>query len=157
MKKFLLTTGTSLHDLKSTLAGFETFWDEWECLSVKYKIDINRINTTWQTPVGGNPLVYMERLLTILKNARDLNEQLDCLSGINLDNYGAYYASKYEDFKIVSQEMGFKYDPDQQDQLPYNQDFQFYRTDLQVLHELAASKYDGFMHDYVFINSPYHY
>lgn len=142
--KFLEQTGTSRHDLKSTIDGFEVFWEEWEKMSVANQIDIGRINGKWETPVGGNPLVYMERLMTILKNARNLSEQVDCLDGIKLDNYTAYYASRYEGFKVVSSEMALTYDADAQDKLEFSPDRHVYMVDLDYMFSTPMNNKDSF-------------
>jgi hypothetical protein len=247
LKKFLETTGSSRHDLKSTLEGFDAFWNEWERMSLNNKIDIGRINTSWKAPIGcdfqvmsseptlsslpkgnnsayvlvqsksgqdpsalyfvdrsrvipiitpltflknqsvatftkdlfpseknktytdipslsatqlqaitsitghnhvrsggGNPLVYMERLLTILRNTRNVSEQLDCLDGITLSNYGAYYASKYEGFNIVSKEMGLNYDLDKQNQIAFNPNAQVYRVELEGVKEFVDDDHSLF-------------
>ena len=135
LKKFLERTGRSQHELKTTLTAFEDFWEQWFDMAAKNKLDPNAINTNWSTPEGGNPIVYMERLLTLLKNARDLKEQCEYLDGIVLDNYGAYYASKYEGFKLVSKEMGFNYNPEEQHRIPYNPQANVYRVNLTDLCE----------------------
>lgn len=133
LMRFLQKTGSSRHDLKSTLDGFEAFWEEWESICLKNKIEVHRINVNWSTPQGGNPLVYMERLLVILRNARDVSEQLDSLEGLVLDNYGAYYASAYEGFKTVSSEMGFYYDRNKQDSKPFDLNASVYRVELDTM------------------------
>ena len=71
--------------LGDAVHGFEAFWDEWQALAREKKVDPNRISGyRWSMPSIGNPVVYMERLLTILKNTRDLDEQLRGLGGFNL-------------------------------------------------------------------------
>lgn len=80
--EFLLyTDDTTQFNLDDILKGFDQFWREWSALAYKNKIDVNAINGRWSHKKIGNPLVYMERLLTILKNSRDLSEQLACLGG----------------------------------------------------------------------------
>jgi hypothetical protein len=113
---FIEKTGSSRSELSRVLHGFEEFWTRWTELA--QGIDPNKINQAWQTPLGGNPLVYMERLLTILENARDLDEQLEALPGLELSKYGAYYASKHEYFKIVSADMQFDEQPGTRVDLP---------------------------------------
>lgn len=244
---------TTQFNLEDILKGFDAFWLEWSALAKKNKLDLNEINGRWSHRKVGNPLVYMERLLTILKNSRDLLEQLACLDGLNLvlrkvpqnyglpdfepsfskdkpsisliqkgaefylygnkadgtgwgftllnagtvtaeklpfpelkkrdswppgnfhesqsdpyehpfnfkhtmlyryianagahttsryslDNYGAYYASKYEGFHIVSKEMGLHYDPDRQNAMIFNPDSMVYRVELDRLVEYCAAK-----------------
>lgn len=241
------TDDTTQINLEDTISGFELFWYKWSELANKNKIDLNEINGRWSHKKVGNPLVYMERLLTILQNSRNLREQLDCLGGLEfvlhvapegaslstieddlafdtyqrcsliqkgndfyfygnkangtgwgltkldadivqaeqfpfsilgkpfslrgasyeqsfnpkhkklydhiaalgaddtqdqhiLDNYGAYYASKYEGFHVVSQEMGLHYHPDKQNALPFHPDSTLYRTDLELLTEYCAAR-----------------
>lgn len=238
-----LSDDTTQFNLEDTIKGFEEFWFEWSVLANKNKLDLNAINGRWSHKKVGNPLVYMERLLTILRNSRDLSEQLACLDGLDLvlrsvpanttlpdlerhlgedkqcsliqkgnnfylygnkangtgwgltkldakivaaeklpfpvlresywywdryeqpfdssrtkiyqhiaaagahttpdqslDNYGAYYASKYEGFHIVSKEMGLHYDPDKQNAVPFNPDSSVYRAELGRLIEYCAAK-----------------
>ncbi|MCC2666130.1 MAG: hypothetical protein K0S63_46, partial [Gammaproteobacteria bacterium] len=106
LQQFLSTTGPSHHDLADTLTGFEEFWKEWTQLCKEHNIlDLGCLsNVKWYTRYG-HPVVYMERLITILKNARNLEEQIECLEGITLNSYGVYCDSKYRNFKIVSYEM----------------------------------------------------
>ncbi len=110
LQKFLKNTGVSHHDLSDTLTGFDEFWKEWTQLCKTHNIDspegLGQAN--WHTRYG-HPVVYMERLITILKNARDLEEQIDCLEGITLNSYGLYCDSRYRNFKIVSYEMQDSY------------------------------------------------
>ncbi len=49
--------------------------------------------------------VGLDRLLTILKEARSVEEQLCRLQGVSLQGLGAFYASRYEGFTIVTAEM----------------------------------------------------
>ncbi len=129
LQRFLENTGTSRTDLKDIIDAFEVFWKEYEILCAKEGVSLDKIlNTNWSTSKivyhnyygrdykyhlqqlptpGANPVVYMYRLLSILKNARSVSEQLNNLDDIVLDNYGAYYASKYEGLKLVSKEMHF--------------------------------------------------
>ncbi|GGI78265.1 hypothetical protein [Legionella impletisoli] len=134
-KKFLEHTGSSRHDLTKTVAGFELFWNEWQHLCAQHRVSTAAINTTWSTPQGGEPVVYMERLLFILKNARSLEDQLKGLKDLTLDNYGAYYAAKYEGFRSVAAVMDFDYDYEKLSQEPFNPNLFLYRTDLETLAE----------------------
>ena len=52
-----------------------------------------------------NMKVSLARALYILKNAPDKEEQLACLSGLDFGPNGAYYACRYNQFKLVSKEM----------------------------------------------------
>lgn len=161
-KKFLKNTGSSRHDLSKTVAAFEVFWAELTHLCRKHQVDIKQINAKqWATPQGGNPVVYMERLFLILRNARNLQEQLDCLdsptlvevsrrqrkhgpiAGLVLTNYGAYYASKFEAFKVVSPAMKLTYDRKTQDELPFDQNYQLYRVDLDTLCDVVVKQPDA--------------
>lgn len=138
LQRFLCNTGSSRYNLSKTLAAFETFWNELHLLCNDQNVSIDDINKTdWFTPEGGDPIVYMERLLVILKNARSLSDQFKLLSHISLKNYGAYYASRFEGFKGVSADMGFHYNKDQQDLLPCNPNTNLYRVDLNELVDLA--------------------
>ncbi|WED43646.1 hypothetical protein [Legionella cardiaca] len=135
LMKFLEYTGSSRHDLLRTVTAFEFFWNEITSLCIEKKIEIDQINSGWSTPVGGNPVVYMERVLFLLNNARNLQDQLLGLHNLYLTNYGAYYAAKYEEFKSVSARMKFNYHPDWVDPLPFNLNFQLYRAELDNLCE----------------------
>ena len=269
LTEFLSQTDDSTQfNLEDILKGFDAFWFEWSVLANKNKLDLNEINGRWSHKKVGNPLVHMERLLTLLRNSRDLTEQLACLDGLNLvlrvapdnttlaeierecakdkqcaliqkgnhfylygdksngsestlsqkddlfdflyrdeadgngwgltpldakivaaeklpfpvlrdrywywdryeqsfnfnhtklyqhiaaigahttsyrslDNYGAYYASKYEGFHLVSKEMGFHYDPDKQNSVTFNPDSMVYRTELEPLIEYCAAKWSS--------------
>lgn len=136
LKRFLVNTGASRHNLVKTLESFDFFWSR---LSEKCKGDeevIKFIDSDWSTPEGGQPVVYMERLLTIIQNARgDVAEQLKHLKGIKLDSFGAYYASKYEQFTGIHEGMGFNYQPEKYDALPFNPAFQCYRVDFEHLYQ----------------------
>ena len=246
---------TTQFNLADILKGFDAFWAEWSHLANKNKVNLNDLNGSWSHKKVGNPLVYMERLATILRNSRDLSEQLACLKDIHLvllsapiettipelekvlqsrpclfmdfsdvvllqkgndyflhgnkadgtgwgltqldtkiveaenllfpvlktdydmrqwkynrceqpfnshfsklyqhiaekgahtqsssqllDNYGAYYASKYEGFYIVSKEMGFHYEPDKQNALTFHPDASLYRVDLEQLIDNSTSE-----------------
>ncbi len=134
LKKFLEHTGSSRHNLSQTITSFENFWNELYIICNEQGVSIAGINQSeWHTPHGGDPIVYMERLLFILKNARDLDDQFKLLDGIILDNYGAYYASRYEGFKTVSKAMSLNYDADMQNNQPFNRDFYLYRLELDKL------------------------
>jgi len=117
-KAFLENRDNSPFDFKDMVYGFETFWSEWEALAKKNEVNPADIIGKWAQYSVGNPIVYMERLITILKNARNLHEQVACLSRLDgtsstplfLDNYGPYHASK-EGLYIVGPDMGFNYDP----------------------------------------------
>lgn len=115
LKKFLYINpmGANLiaYDLKATLLGFDKFWDEWVHMSQQHGIDLGGINRDWSVPSGGNPLVYMERMLAILKNARNLNEQVLCLDGIYLNARGPYEATRNEGFRVVATRMEFGLNP----------------------------------------------
>jgi hypothetical protein len=139
LKKFLQNTGSSQHDLSKTVSAFEVFWNELHILCAEQKVPISGINSRkWATPAGGNPVVYIERMLVILKNARSLKDQFKLLKGINLDNYGAYYASRYEGFKAVADAMHLLYDVEAQAQRQFNKNFKYYRVELEQLAEPYA-------------------
>lgn len=101
--RFLIDTGASRHDLKDTLTAFNFFWSELKSLCSPNKLW--KISFLSSTPEFGDPVVYMERLLKILKNARSADEQLDHLDRLSLEHYGPFSASNYENFKLVSEEM----------------------------------------------------
>jgi hypothetical protein len=134
LKKFLVDTGSSKHKFSDTIVAFEFFWSQVNRLCEQRNADINNINADWSTPKGGNPIVYMERLLEILAKSRNLAEQLECLSGLVLNNYGPYYAVKHEGFKLVSKEMKFKVGYFDLDKLPFNPDLQLYRITLDEIY-----------------------
>ncbi len=97
LMKFLNLTKYPSSLLIDILNAFEAFWAEYEALCATNKIDKQgRINNLIAMKKDdGNPIVCMERLLTILTNAgKRLNEQLDA-EGVTLDYFGVYYASKY--------------------------------------------------------------
>jgi hypothetical protein len=215
---------STLFKLTDLLIAYEEFWQEWQDLARQNNIDESAILNAWQKPQNGNPVVYMERLLSILKNARCLSEQLAlnesitlkrvdenenldliinnfvkkptiikqggkyfiyvCQNGLGwrirelnhqimqeealqfpdvnnekqvlltqkdskllqeikplmnvhhredkipLDNYGAYYASKYENFKTVTKEMNLVYDPAIQNKWSFNPEGFIYRVSL---------------------------
>jgi hypothetical protein len=156
LKKFLVNTGSSRHDLSNTVAAFEVFWSEVSHLCKEKNIPLDKINTSWTTGEGGQPVVYMERLLYILKNARDLKEQLTNLADLKLDNYGAYYAARYEGLKSVSVEMRFNYDADKQNKLPFTPDFQLYRVNLEQMAYTVLNKEAGW-YRYVLKNQSEHW
>lgn len=143
-KKFLENTGSSRHDLSETLTAFEMFWSSLQILCLEKKVSIEGINADWSTPNGGHPRVYMERLLFILKNARDLDDQFKGLEGLCLTNYEAYYAARYEGFKSVHRAMRFHYDPEQRDARPFNPNFSFYPVDFKSLLDkyILSKEYD---------------
>ncbi len=72
-----------------------------------------------QTLGGGSAVVYMERLLTILRKARSLKEQLHCLNKLVLTAKGPYYAM-LRGYLAVSYYMDFNCDPDQEDQYEFS-------------------------------------
>lgn len=135
LKRFMTHTGSSRHNLEATLIAFDRFWQEVTDLCNKNKADINHLDTDWIVPQGCQPAVYMERLLSILKNARDLNEQFKCLNYLKLDNYGPYYASRFEAFKTVSPQMEFNYNPEEQNKKPLNS--RLYQTNMDEINQLV--------------------
>lgn len=50
----------------------------------------------------------LSRLLFIINNSSDPEEQLTCCAGLDLDIHGAYYASRYNHYKLVSWQMKLK-------------------------------------------------
>ncbi|QLZ68254.1 hypothetical protein FOLKNPGA_01032 [Legionella sp. PC1000] len=50
----------------------------------------------------------LDRLLFIINNSSDPEEQLTCLDGLDFDVYGAYYASRYNRYKLLSRHMNLK-------------------------------------------------
>ncbi|MDP3562551.1 MAG: hypothetical protein Q8R83_10285 [Legionellaceae bacterium] len=244
LKEFLEATDGSPFDLGDLVSGFDTFWSEWEKLAKKDDVKLDQVLGRWTHKKSGNPLVYMERLLTILKNARDLNEQVSLFDAdlilmevssskpdaalsmylsessgpriikrgrdyllfsksiddkwelttldrdtiekqddldfeyvdslghpntgnllkfdkkhqplydhiihkkahlahvpISLGNYDGYYASLYEEFKLIRKVMGFNYDPEEQDSQAYLPEGTIYKSYLNELvkYELSES------------------
>ena len=140
LKRFLATTGASQHDLNKTLEAFDIFWLKYNKLCKENDKLLQALNITWSTPTGGQPAVYMQRLLTILENARNLPDQLQSLDGIVLNQHGAYYASRYEGFTEVHPAMGFDYHPDAPfNSQPFNRNFNLYRVNIEAL-EYEAKK-----------------
>lgn len=138
LKRFLEHTGSSQHDFSKTITAFEVFWNEVNLLCSEQKVSIAGINNAnWSTPKGGSPVVYMERMLCILKNARSLDDQFKLLN-ITLSNYDAYYASRYEGFKAVCDEMLFNYKAKREDKRPFNKNYNLYKADLTYLTELFS-------------------
>ncbi len=147
--KSFLKNGSSPHDLSKTVSAFELFWNELNLLCTEQKVSINGINEhQWFIPKGGNPVVYMERMLVILKNARKLEDQFKLLTGISLENYGAYYASRFEGFNAVSAEMHLTYDP-ALNQGTFNKNFNQYRVDLDTIIEPFITKISYFQISYI--------
>jgi len=87
IKQFLKYTGSSQHDLVKTIHAFEVFWSELTQLCAEQKIPLSQFKDNWQFPRQGNPLVYMERMLCILKNARSLDDQFKVMRGLELNQY----------------------------------------------------------------------
>ena len=146
---FLKDTGTSRHDLSKTIVAFNQFWTELKVMCQLANVPMEKLKAPeWSTPHGGNPVVYMERMLCILRNARNLGDQLDNLKsvaegsvfklpGIRLDNYGAYYAMKYEKYRTVSPLMLLTYRAEEQDARPFNPAFMLYQSSLESDFERA--------------------
>lgn len=120
LSQFVLDTGSSKHDLAKTILAFDEFWIILSSVCKANNINRNDIKINWETPVGGNPVVYMERLITIISKARNPKEQLDCLNGLKLSNIGPYYGIKYEGYKVVSSEMSLSYDRSKQNAKPFS-------------------------------------
>lgn len=81
--------------------GFVYFCSQLEELSPGMKL-------TQYCPFEGveDMRVGLDRLLTILRNAKDFNEQFyQGLKGLSLDGLGPFYASRYEGFKLVTAKM----------------------------------------------------
>lgn len=135
LKAFLTSTGPSRHDFQHTLEAFQLFWHQLDTECQKQQVNLGSIEPKWITGKG-HPVVYMERLATILSHSRNLEEQLQSLEEVNLDGYGAYYASKYEGFKVVSTEMGFVYNPDIEKERQFNPEHHVYCTSLETLSSL---------------------
>ncbi len=127
------------YDLGHLVDAFEEFWKQWSELAEQNDLPLNLINEKkWSHPKWGSPVVYMERLITILKNARNVSEQLEHLCHKpdkeemidGLRNYGDYYASTEEDFKLVSPIMELEYKPEEASEKPFNKEAAVYRTTL---------------------------
>ncbi|KTC65404.1 coiled-coil protein (plasmid) [Legionella adelaidensis] len=153
LKRFLQNTGTSQHELSKTLDGFEYFWRNFSLLCKDNLALMQLLDTNWVVPCGGQPLVYMERLLAILNNARNLQDQLSCLQGISLSQYGAYYASKYEGFTGVHPSMVLDYDPQKINAIPFNSAFQLYRIELATLFEIVDRGAEAIKEDYCLLKN----
>jgi len=140
LKRFLVNTGSSQHNLSHTLEDFDAFWHQFKTLCKGDESLMRALDTNWSTPIGGQPAVYMQRLLTILGKARYLPDQLVSLDGIVLSQYGAYYASCYEGFTEVHPAMGFTYRPDADfNTKVFNPHFNLYRINIETL-EYEAKK-----------------
>ncbi|KTD72673.1 hypothetical protein [Legionella tucsonensis] len=50
----------------------------------------------------------LDRLLFIINNSSDPEEQLTCLDGLDCGIYGAYYASRYDGYKLLSRYMNLR-------------------------------------------------
>lgn len=50
----------------------------------------------------------LDRLLFIINNSSDPEEQLTYLDGLDFDVYGAYHASRYNQYQLVSQRMNLR-------------------------------------------------
>ncbi|WP_152414826.1 hypothetical protein [Legionella anisa] len=50
----------------------------------------------------------LDRLLFIINNSSDPEEQLTCLDGLDFEAYGAYYASRYNRYKLLSRHMNLR-------------------------------------------------
>ncbi|MFA5959745.1 MAG: hypothetical protein WC785_04445 [Tatlockia sp.] len=150
LKKFLVHTGASRHNLINTVNDFSYFWKKCEELCQGSNPLLSQIAGQWETPQGGQPGTYMQRLLTLLTNARDLPDQLSALAprkfgspeqnakALMLDAFGAYYASKYEGFTCVASCMDFVYNPVALHAKPFHSGFQCYRTSLDTLYNMVT-------------------
>lgn len=103
----------------------------------------SRLLSVYKFFITGHPCVYMKRLLTILQNSRNLSEQFDCLDHVGLGNYEAYYASKHEGFKVVSEEMALKCNRKEQDAFEFSPDRLVYRVELKDIFEWLAQNKKG--------------
>lgn len=79
--------------------------------------EINHINTGEGSPALTLPLSCplenitnikpaLDRVLFIIKHSGDPEEQLMCLDGLDYGPHGAYFASRYNGYQIVSKQMG---------------------------------------------------
>lgn len=82
LKEFLEQTDNTQFSFMETVHGFEAFWSEWSLLAKKNNLALHDINSRCAHRPCGSPLVYMERLITILKNARNVKEQLNCFHDV---------------------------------------------------------------------------
>jgi hypothetical protein len=140
LKRFLAKTGSSQHNLSQTLEAFDAFWYQFNALCKGDEALLSQLDCDWSTPIGGQPAVYMQRLLTILKNAKHLPDQLVSLNGIVLSQYGAYYASRYEGFTEVHPAMGFTYRPDSSlNTEPFHPQRNLYRVEIETLEREATN------------------
>ncbi len=69
-------------------------------------------------PKPRNMKVVMERLLTIMKNARNFDEQAANLTGLNLNNNDVVYASNHQHYSLVTRDM--RLHEDKMDELDSN-------------------------------------
>ena len=115
LASLLSASAYSRHDLQHTLDAFDFFWDEIKKLgpdekqlaSIRFTNMVNGKLLIAAVPPG----VAMERFLTILKNARDISSQIDYLNDLPSGGFKTYYASEYEGFGMVHQDMDISWTP----------------------------------------------
>lgn len=99
------------HDLEHTLNAFDVFWEEIQRLCPEEQLERIKF-TKWKSGEAViPPVVAMERLLTILQNARDITSQIDYLKEVPTGAFRAYYASAYEGFGMVHKDMDISWSP----------------------------------------------
>lgn len=105
--RFIEKTHCFFYSLESINKGFKLFLERWK-KNNRTEEQLGTLNEEkWVIPAQwGNPIVYMERLLFILEDSRDFEEQLVLLDEIKLHHYHEYYAKKYDDIKVVFSQIG---------------------------------------------------
>lgn len=111
----LTASENARHDLQHTLNAFDVFWDEIKkrCPEKQLgKIKFTSLHSNKEIYTAGiPPVVAMERLLTILQNARDITSQIDYLDNLPPGAFKAYYASAFEGFGMVHKDMDTSWAP----------------------------------------------
>lgn len=90
-------------DFNDLFAAYDYFLNELEKQQVKLPVSCAL------EPIRHMKLA-LDRLLFIVGNSSDPQEQLNCLDGLDFDMYGAYFASRYNDYRLVSRQMNLSPD-----------------------------------------------
>jgi len=85
-------------DFNELFTAYEHFLTQLDKMTLTLPLSCSLQNIRHMKPA-------LERVLFILQNAIDREEQLDCLNGLDYDVNGAYFASRYNGYKLVSRQM----------------------------------------------------
>jgi hypothetical protein len=103
--RHILNCGWS--DLSDLFGSFEFFWTEYRRIGIEKMGADHFIELAAEYSLGsiGNMKVVLPRLLSVLENSRNFQEQSEHLHGINFNSNDVMYASAQQDYSLITGRM----------------------------------------------------